>query len=83
MFSNSPTLCIGSLKAGLRGDSLVPCEDADIEVDELDCLDLDVLVTTVEIPEARRPLVQGQGCGWLRYKESGFITAKHDCSGNE
>ncbi|OLQ02993.1 hypothetical protein AK812_SmicGene14116 [Symbiodinium microadriaticum] len=39
----------------------MPSEDADIEVDELDCLDLDVLVTTVEIPEARRPLVQGDG----------------------
>lgn len=31
----------------------MPSEDADIEVDELDCLDLDVLVTTVEIPEDR------------------------------
>ena len=42
-------------------DSLVLCQEADIEVDELDCLDLDVLVTTVEIPEARWPLVQGLG----------------------
>jgi len=32
----------------------MPSEEADIEVDELDCLDLDVLVTTVEIPEDTR-----------------------------
>ncbi|CAE7549742.1 unnamed protein product, partial [Symbiodinium sp. CCMP2456] len=32
----------------------MPSEEADIEVDELDCLDLDVLVTTMEIPEDRR-----------------------------